>query len=73
MKRFIDLRQHEKEGVGRFAWFDTVRDRFETFSDGQTWCCWQDFEIDYTGNELERYRALTPIWAFDCGESEDEA
>lgn len=62
MKRFIDLRgQHM---IDNFAWYDTVRDVFETHSDNQTWDNWEEFVLDYKGDEIARYKSLTPTWAF---------
>ena len=61
MKRFIDLRG---QGTGsRFAWFDTVRDHFEIHGGAQDWNTFDEFCADYEGDELERYRGLTPSWA----------
>jgi hypothetical protein len=62
MKRFIDLRG---QGTGsRFAWYDTVTDSFETHGTFQDWDTWAEFEDDYEGDEIERYKGLTPEWAF---------
>jgi hypothetical protein len=69
MKRFVDLRH--VPWIGRFAWYDTVRDKFETHDGEMTWHCWAEFELVYVGTELDRYRGLTPEWAFDCTKEED--
>lgn len=61
MKRLIDLREQIGDGT-RFAFFDTVKDEFEVFSGFQTWEYWEEFERDYDGDELERYRRLAPAW-----------
>ncbi len=63
MKRFIDLRG---QGTGdRFAFFDTVTDRFEVHDDEMSWATWDEFTQAYGGNELQRYRTLCPAWAFE--------
>lgn len=62
MKRFIDLR--EQSTNYRFAWFDTVTDTFEDHN-GQTWDTWSEFEEDYDGDDLERYKNLCPDWAYE--------
>jgi len=60
VKRFVDLRGTQ---VGmRFAWWDTVVDRFETHSDEMAWDTFEEFAEDYEGNELSRYRRLAPAW-----------
>lgn len=66
MKRFIDLTgQLTLEDHDRaFAWFDTVTDRFETHGDLQTWETWSEFERDYEGSDLERYRRLALPWVY---------
>lgn len=61
MKRFVDLRG-SNTGC-RFAWWDTVVDRFEMHGDYQAWCSWEEFAFCYESNDLPRYRALTPAWA----------
>jgi len=65
MKRFIDLRGQIGDG-SRFAWYDTVCDCFETHAGGSwTWETWAQFEADLgPGSDVERYRELTPAWAF---------
>lgn len=60
MKRFIDLRGMET--ASRFAWYDTVNDRFEIHCGGATWDTWNEFAQDYEGDELDRYRNLAPNW-----------
>lgn len=65
MIRFIDMTGQVTLGRDRyFAWLDTSVDRFETHSDTQYWTSWKDFEEDYEGTELERYRSLAAPWAF---------
>ncbi len=59
MKRYVDVTgQLFDDEVLAFAWYDTVVDQFETHSGYQTWDCWSDFEANYEGDELERYRGL---------------
>lgn len=66
MKHFIDLRGQETGHV--FAFWDTVKNRFEEFSATQAWCSFRDFHEDYLGEHreddfgLERYRTLCPEW-----------
>ena len=62
MKRFIDLR--DQGTGGRFAWFDTVKDEFETHSYCMTWDTFGEFVDDYKGAAVERYQSLAPDWAF---------
>lgn len=66
MKRFIDLRN--QGCAGRFAWYDTIVDQFESYSDQWVWHTWdeffQDVEICQAQIDLNRYRSLTPEWAF---------
>ena len=61
MKRFIDLGEQILEGERCFAFYDTVVDRFEEYYGEQVWTSWADFEENYTGNELPRYRQLVPV------------
>ena len=75
MIRFIDLGNQiyplSEEGVDHmFAWWDTVVDRFRTFSFEQAWETWEQFERDFFKDEnyvyvegiqdIERYRGLFP-------------
>ncbi len=70
MKRFVDVRN---QGIGgAFAWWDTVIDKFEEHSGFMDWNSWAAFAIDYEGNELERYKGLTPEWAIKGVEDPDE-
>lgn len=73
MIRFVDLRY---QGVGaRFAFWDTVRDRFEIWLGFQAWDTWAAFESDCVlgfpregesvKTALARRRALCPPWAFE--------
>lgn len=62
MKRFVDVRVAEIGG--RFAWYDTVADQFETHAGSMVWETFREFADDYDGDEIERYRSLTPDWAF---------
>jgi hypothetical protein len=75
VKRFIDLQDQlyasarSLEGEDRefraFAWYDTIIDEFEVHSDCQTWTYWKEFERDFCGRDLDRYRNLAPDWVFD--------
>ncbi len=71
MIRFIDIRN---QGTGyRFAFFTTSTDTFEIHSDSQVWDTWDEFEQDYEGNDIERYRRLCSDWAFEEGEDDLDA
>lgn len=67
MKRFVDLRG--QGCCGRFAWFDTVSDTFESFGGEYVFDTWDDFVEACRPNsgspvEFDRYRSLVPDWAF---------
>ena len=61
MKRFVDIRHADISGY-RFAWWDTVVDKFENHNGNMAWEHWDDFAEDYLGIDLERYQALCPQW-----------
>ncbi len=63
MKRFVDLRGAET-GSYRFAFWDTIFDKFETYEGAQAWNTFDDFASDYDGKELDRYKGLCPAWTF---------
>lgn len=60
MKRFINLSLSEKDIGANFAWWDTIKDQFETHSGSMAWSSFEEFLGDYKGNEQERYFALFP-------------
>lgn len=62
MKRFIDLRG-QSTGY-RFAFWDTIVDRFEIHDGEQAWDTFTEFAEVYRGSELGRYRVLCPTWVF---------
>lgn len=64
MIRFINITDQITDGEQEFAFFDTVTDKFKTFSDSQTWNSIADFISDYQGDELERYLDLIPMGMF---------
>lgn len=72
--RFVDLRSAEIAGV-RFAFWDTVEDRFVTGINGQAWGTWQEFLDDLPttthDNTIQRWWRLSPAW-IDKAMSEDE-
>jgi hypothetical protein len=71
MKRFIDLRGQDT-GY-RFAWWDTVRDVFESFDGEHAWNTWDEFEPAYVAEQgrsgfksaRQRYLGLCPSWVFE--------
>ena len=66
MKRFIDIGQQmylDDSEPKQFAFYCTVTDSFERFSDADLWETARDFEADYIeagGTQLERYVSLIP-------------
>ena len=61
MLRFIDLKGQLTDGDADFAWYDTITDKFLTFSGNQTWSSWDDFAVDYEISEqfpLSRFKPL---------------
>jgi len=68
MKRFVDLGHQlglDDDWPREFAWYCTVVDSFEVHGPSQTWESWEDFERDYDGIELDRYKTLCPKWVFN--------
>ncbi len=74
MIRFIDLRHHEGDISGRFAFWDTVTDRFVSDDIGcQAWDTIDEFAQGYRGTEADHFMRLTPEWAKtaqECGEDQ---
>lgn len=63
MIRFIDMRGQDVPF--RFAYFDTVTDLFTTANGTIGWDTFADFEEDADpGTDVERFRRVTPEWAF---------
>ena len=67
MIRFVDIRG---QGIGnRFAFYDTVIDRFLEYAGNHAWESFSDFACDLSDSEpsypLERFRALSPAWVDD--------
>jgi len=65
MKRFIDLGDQTgnidyQAGSHEFAFYCTVKGKFETFSGEQTWRSMQEFLDDYNGDTPERFICLIP-------------
>lgn len=64
MKRFIDLGDQTSgaDGVKEFAFFDTVKDKFETFNGEMCWNSIKDFANDYDDEteDIQRYLNLIP-------------
>lgn len=67
MIRFVDTRSAM---IGaRFAFYDTISDKFMDFGGNQTFDDWAEFEEWQPEGELrERCRCLCPDWAFISGE-----
>lgn len=79
MKRFIDLRFQGTSN--RFAFWDTVVGRFDTYDDEMAWKDWAEFEDqfrreadaagglgwndEYVEGQLKRHRGLCPPWVFE--------
>jgi hypothetical protein len=67
MKRFVDLRQAAIPGY-RFAWWDTVVDKFESHGGNMAWETWDEFCEDFQnflGDDIQRYKALAPKWTYE--------
>lgn len=60
MIRFIDIGGQITDGQHCFAWWNTVEDKFISFHDEYVWRSWDEFEQDYDGDEIERFRSLFP-------------
>ena len=58
MKVFIDLTDVIIDGEYMFAFYDTIIERFEIHNDTSTWSSWEEFEKDYAGKEVDRYKSL---------------
>ena len=64
MIRFIDLRDQILEGYPKFAWYNTVTDRFFSFKFSQTWATWGEFEKDWKAHSwahhypIDRFKRL---------------
>lgn len=71
MIRFVDMRAADIAG-SRFAFFDTVKDRFVQKAGEHAWETWGDFEEvcgmvdpDDDQHPIDRFRGLCPAWVFD--------
>ncbi|MER9178906.1 hypothetical protein [Mesorhizobium sp. M0767] len=69
MKRFIDIRG--QDACGRFCWFDTIVSQIETHGGNTVWDTFAEFEQDYRGDIIERYRGLAPDWALTGDPNDD--
>lgn len=64
MIRFIDIRGQDT-GY-RFAFWDTVTDKFICIADQYAWDSWDEFAEIAEGNvDLRRFGALCPKWIHD--------
>lgn len=61
MIRFIDLRE---QNIGaKFAFFDTITNRFITYDGNAAWDDWPDFNDDAFHHTItSRYKHLCPDW-----------
>jgi len=62
MLRFINLDGQVDDGF-KFAWFDTVQDKFLKFNGSMVWDSWTDFETDFksqTNIEIDRFLVQFP-------------
>ncbi|SHK69506.1 hypothetical protein [Epilithonimonas mollis] len=57
MIRFINIGD-QIDDKNRFAFYDTIVDKFCEFSGSQSWDNITDFEKDYIGDDIDRYRRL---------------
>lgn len=72
MIRFVDMRAADIAG-GRFAFFDTITNRFVSNNDETAWVDWADFEEANSisreeGRDprpAERFKRLCPPWVFE--------
>lgn len=73
MIAFVDMRSCEIAGA-RFAFYNTVPDKFVELDGNQAWHCWTEFNRDFqihnpeTGiiyKDIERFKGLCPAWVFD--------
>lgn len=64
MIRFVDIR--EAETGWRFAWWNTILDKFETHGGQQAWDTWEEFAAFCDAENPKRYRRLCPLWAFEA-------
>jgi len=66
MIRFCDLREADIAG-GRFAFFDTVTNRFIELEDEQAFETWEDVLDCSKGEEafVDRLEQLCPVWVYD--------
>lgn len=60
MIRFINIGDQITDDNKDFAFYDTVREEFLTFSGFQRWRSVQEFKQDYDGNDIERFLNLIP-------------
>lgn len=64
MIRFIDLRGQDINA--RFAFFDTITDRFVEVFNEHAWNTFAEFKDDcHSTPMVKRCRKLCPPWAFD--------
>ncbi|MHA1572980.1 MAG: hypothetical protein ACTSX8_03215 [Alphaproteobacteria bacterium] len=70
MIRFVDMRAAGIDCT-RFAFWNTVVDQFVDINGAEGWETWAEFAEEWQAGrgdpqELERYRHLTPAWAFEA-------
>jgi len=60
MIRFIYIGDQITDDHHDFAWWNTVTNTFLEFNGECVWRSWEEFERDYDGDEIERFRSLFP-------------
>lgn len=70
MIHFINIKEENIPGA-KFAFLDTITNKFITLLDVQYWECWMEFEHDFqcdisnTFKDIERFKKLCPEWVFE--------
>lgn len=72
MIRFINIGE-QIDDKNRFAFYDTVTDKFCEFSGSHSWDNISDFEKDFQGDDIDRYkRLINHNWRIVIDDFEDE-
>lgn len=71
MIRFVDI---SNQGIGnRFAFYDTITDRFQDFNGEMAWNNFEDFRSNFGNGAINRYERLCPNWVNDNQEDDVES